>query len=190
MNSTESLSAPASSCLRPSVELFVLSLLAGIEDESAQDRVVDFGQFFSFNRTLSTLLLFVPHSCFCSFLTAVFVESSMTRLFAGTPFDIPPRCDRCGELEESCQCEPAGPERLPPEKQTAKVRVDRRKHKRMVTVVWGLDPVACDLAELLSTLKAACGSGGSLQDDEIELQGDHLTRVKENLRKLGYKIAK
>jgi len=114
----------------------------------------------------------------------------MTRLFAGTPFDIPPRCDRCGELEESCQCEPAGPERLPPEKQTAKVRVDRRKHKRMVTVVWGLDPVACDLAELLSTLKAACGSGGSLQDDEIELQGDHLTRVKENLRKLGYKVAK
>ena len=62
MNSTESLSTPASSCLCSSVELFVLSLLAGIEDESARDRVVDVGQFFSFNRTLSTLLLFVPHS--------------------------------------------------------------------------------------------------------------------------------
>lgn len=175
MNSTESLSAPESSCL--SCLCWPVSKMNPLEI------------------VLSTLASFSVSTeryrpCFCSFLTANFVESSMTRLFAGTPFDIPPRCDRCGELEESCQCEPAGPERLPPEKQTAKVRVDRRKHKRMVTVVWGLDPVACDLAELLSTLKAACGSGGSLQDDEIELQGDHLTRVKENLRKLGYKVAK
>ena len=114
----------------------------------------------------------------------------MTRLFAGTPFDIPPTCDRCGELEESCSCEPLGPERLPAEKQTAKVRVDRRKHKRMVTVVWGLDPNDCDLPELLSKLKSACGSGGSLQDDQIELQGDHVGRVKTQLRKIGFKVAK
>ena len=114
----------------------------------------------------------------------------MTRLFAGTPFDIPPTCDRCGELEESCNCEPLGPERLPAQKQTAKVRVDRRKHKRMVTVVWGLDPNDCDLTELLSKLKSACGSGGSLQDDQIELQGDHVGRVKTQLREIGFKVAK
>jgi translation initiation factor 1 len=114
----------------------------------------------------------------------------MTRLFAGTPFDIPPRCDRCGELEEVCKCEPLGPDRLPAEKQTAKVRADRRKHKRMVTVVWGLDPVDCDLPELLSKLKAACGSGGSLQDDQIELQGDHVSRVKNQLKEIGFKLAK
>lgn len=114
----------------------------------------------------------------------------MTRLFAGTPFDRPPRCERCGELEETCRCEPAGPERLAPGKQTAKVRADRRKHKRMVTVVWGLDPIACDLAALLSKLQSACGSGGSLQDNQIELQGDHVTRVKTQLRQLGYQVAK
>ena len=113
----------------------------------------------------------------------------MTRLFAGTPFDIPPRCDRCGELEEACKCEPLAPERMPAEKQSAKVRSDRRKHKRMVTVVWGLDSVACDLPNLLSKLKAACGSGGSLQDDQIELQGDHVSRVKDELKKIGFKIA-
>lgn len=113
----------------------------------------------------------------------------MTRLFAGTPFDIPPECDRCGELEESCKCAPLGPERLPAEKQTAKVRVDRRKHKRMVTVVWGLDPVDCDLPDLLSKLKSACGSGGSLQDSQIELQGDHVGRVKKQLLEIGFKVA-
>lgn len=114
----------------------------------------------------------------------------MTRLFAGTPFDIPPRCDRCGELEEDCNCEPLPPERLPPEKQTAKVRVDRRKHKRLVTVVWGLSAEETNLPDLLSKLKSACGSGGSLQEDQIELQGDHLDRVKQQLSQIGYHVRK
>ncbi len=114
----------------------------------------------------------------------------MTRLFAGTPFDIPPRCDRCGDLEQDCKCPelPETPSYLPPEKQTAKVRVDRRKHKRFATVVWGLDPSECDLPDLLSKLKSACGAGGSIQENQIELQGDHLDRVKAQLKKLGYRV--
>ena len=49
----------------------------------------------------------------------------MTRLFAGTPWDRPPTCERCGKLESECDCPPAAvpPRRLPPETQTA--RVDR-----------------------------------------------------------------
>jgi translation initiation factor 1 len=117
----------------------------------------------------------------------------MTRLFAGTPFDIPPRCDRCGELQEECHCppEPTAPaaDLVPPEKQSAKVRLDRRKHKRMVTVVWGLSADANDLPGLLSKLKSACGAGGSLQDDQIEIQGDHLQRVTQQLRQIGYRVA-
>ncbi len=112
----------------------------------------------------------------------------MTRLFSGTPFDIPPRCERCGQLEEQCQCQPPPPDYLPPQQQTAKVRIDRRKHKRSVTVVWGLDPESNDLRGLLSDLQSACGSGGSLQEDRIELQGDHLDRVRQQLRKIGYKV--
>ena len=112
----------------------------------------------------------------------------MTRLFAGTPFDIPPRCDRCGQLEADCKCEPLPIERVAPEKQTAKVRVDRRKNKRLITVVWGLSAEHSDLAGLLSELKSACGSGGSLQGEQIELQGDHVDRVQEKLRQIGYKV--
>lgn len=113
----------------------------------------------------------------------------MTRLFAGTPFDIPPRCDRCGELEEDCRCEPLPIDKVAPEKQSVRVRVDRRKHKRMVTVVWGLDPDETDLPDLLSKLKSACGSGGSLQADQLELQGDHLEKVKIQLREIGYRVS-
>ncbi|MFK8113711.1 MAG: translation initiation factor [Rubripirellula sp.] len=116
----------------------------------------------------------------------------MTRLFAGTPFDIPPRCDRCNELEADCKCPPAPVDKtmghVPPEKQTAKVRADRRKHKRMVTIVWGLEPNANDFADLLSQLKSACGCGGCIQDDQIELQGDHIDRVKTRLKEIGYKV--
>ena len=112
----------------------------------------------------------------------------MTRLFAGTPFDVPPRCDTCGELEEDCQCPPPPREYAAPETQSAKVRVENRKHKRQVTIVWGLDPQANDLASLLSQLKAACGAGGSVQDDQLEIQGDHGQRVREKLREIGFRV--
>lgn len=112
----------------------------------------------------------------------------MTRLFAGTQFDIPPRCDRCGELEEDCQCPPPPKEFAAPETQTAKVRVDQRKNKRKVTVVWGLDSQANDLPNLLAELKAACGAGGSIQDDQLEIQGVHLHRVREKLCEIGFKV--
>ena len=112
----------------------------------------------------------------------------MTRLFAGTQFDIPPRCDRCGELEAECQCPPPEHQYASPQSQNAKVRVDKRKHQRKVTVVWGLNPELSDLKSLLAQLKAACGAGGSLVDDQLELQGDHLHRVKEKLKEIGYRV--
>ena len=114
----------------------------------------------------------------------------MSRLFAGTPFDIPPTCERCGKPEEDCQCEPAAAsaQYLPPSKQRAKVRVDRRKHKRMITVVWGLSAEESDLPALLSVLKGHCGAGGSLVEGTIEVQGDHAERISGKLKEIGYRV--
>ncbi len=114
----------------------------------------------------------------------------MTRLFAGTPFDIPPKCERCQELVEDCECPPTPKvvARLPPESQVAKVRVDRRKHKRMITVVSGLEEPATDLPDVLSKLKAACGAGGTIKDGDLEIQGDHAARVKSTLAEIGYRV--
>jgi translation initiation factor 1 len=108
------------------------------------------------------------------------------RLFAGTPFDIPPKCERCGALESDCQCTPL-PDYLPPEKQTAKLRVEKRPKGKVVTVVSGLAPTSSDLPALLTTLKNACGAGGSLKEGQLEIQGDHLTRVQAALQRLGYR---
>ncbi len=112
----------------------------------------------------------------------------MTRLFAGTPFDRPPTCDVCGELEEACTCPPPPIQWLAPEKQTAKLRLEKRKAGRSVTVVDGLQPDESDLPALLKQLKDLCGSGGSVQQLTIELQGDQLARVREHLVWMGYRV--
>ncbi len=112
----------------------------------------------------------------------------MTRLFAGTPFDRPPRCERCGALEADCECLAEKAALLPPEKQTAQVVIERRKNKRLVTRVLGLAGDQNDLPGLLTRLKNACASGGTCTDEGLELQGDHHERVRQILKEIGYKL--
>jgi translation initiation factor 1 len=54
-------------------------------------------------------------------------------------------------------------------------------------VVKGGPADAAALAQLGKQLKAACGSGGTVKDGVIEVQGDHVERVLEALQKQGYK---
>lgn len=113
------------------------------------------------------------------------------RLFAGTPFDIPPTCDRCGVLEADCKCPPLSKPpatRTPPERQTAKLAVEKRKKGKVVTVVRGLPAAENDLPDVLTRLKNACGAGGAVKDDELEIQGAHLDRAAEVLRGIGYRV--
>ena len=114
----------------------------------------------------------------------------MSRLFAGTPWDRPPTCDRCGKPESECACPPpvVEPTRIPPETQTARLRVEKRPKGKVVTVVANLDPEGNDLASLAATLKAKCGTGGTLKDGVIELQGDHVAKAEAALAGIGYKV--
>ena len=111
------------------------------------------------------------------------------RLFEGTPWDRPPRCDRCGQLEAECTCPPAPPPRIPPERQTASLAVEKRAKGKIATVVRGLPAEGNDLAGLLTQLKNACGAGGTVKDETIEIQGRHLERVREVLRQIGYRVS-
>ncbi len=110
------------------------------------------------------------------------------RLFAGTPWDQPPRCNRCGELEADCACPPAPPPRIPPAKQTAKLAVEKRAKGKVATVVRGLGAEGNDLPALLTQLKNACGAGGTAKDETIEIQGRHLERIRDVLRQIGYQV--
>ncbi len=111
------------------------------------------------------------------------------RLFEGTSFDRPPRCERCDQLEAECQCPPPEPVRIPPEKQTAHIAIEKRKNGKRVTVIRGLPSEGNDLPGLLAKLKTQCGAGGTLSgDDEIEIQGEQLDRVRQVLQTIGYRV--
>ena len=73
-------------------------------------------------------------------------------LLAGTKFDRPPHCDRCEKLESECTCPPPEPKRKPPEKQTLRIGVEKRKHGRVMTIVRDLDAAENDVPELLKKL--------------------------------------
>jgi translation initiation factor 1 len=110
------------------------------------------------------------------------------RLFTGTQWDQPPQCQRCGRPAGECTC-PAHLKGLkPPSEQTAKVSVEKRKKGKLVTVVRGLSPAESDLAALLTQLQTACGAGGSVQDNGLEVQGDHAQRVRAFLQDLRYRL--
>lgn len=110
----------------------------------------------------------------------------MGRLFAGTPFDRPPTCDRCGQLEAACAC-PTPVEPLPePSTQRPRVKVEKRAKGKVVTVVADLNPTGGHLESLAGTLKAKVGTGGTVKEGRIELQGDRLAAVEAALVGLGY----
>jgi translation initiation factor 1 len=71
------------------------------------------------------------------------------------------------------------------------VRVSRETKGRKgkgVTLVKGLALDAVALAQLGKQLKAACGSGGTVKNGVIEIQGDHCERVIETLKKQGWTV--
>lgn len=71
------------------------------------------------------------------------------------------------------------------------VRVSRETKGRKgkgVTLVKGLALDAFALAQLGKQLKTLCGSGGTVKDGVVEIQGDHCERVMEHLKKQGWVV--
>ncbi len=74
-----------------------------------------------------------------------------------------------------------------------KVRVQRMrvgKSGKTVTLITGLKIDQIQAKEILKTLKTQCGTGGTLKDDSIELQGDKVDAVIKFLELLGYRPKK
>ena len=69
-----------------------------------------------------------------------------------------------------------------------RVRREQRRGK-FVTVVTGFTPRSAktdDLPGMLKQLKAMLATGGSLDGETMELQGDHRERLVQHFKKLGY----
>jgi translation initiation factor 1 len=80
-------------------------------------------------------------------------------------------------------------ESIPPSQQNLYVSLDRKQRKgKVVTLVKGYKGKEADLNDLGKKLKSACGSGGSVKEGEIIIQGDFAQRVMDMLIKEGFKV--
>jgi translation initiation factor 1 len=72
--------------------------------------------------------------------------------------------------------------------QVLSIRTERRRYDKPVTIVEGFDRSKSELGSTASDLKSALGTGGTVDDGRIELQGDHRDRVPELLRDRGFDV--
>ncbi|NEO77677.1 translation initiation factor [Moorena sp. SIO4G3] len=81
-----------------------------------------------------------------------------------------------------------GIQELPPNQQDLRVQASRKGRKgKTVTVISGFQSSPETLTKLLKQLKGQCGSGGTVKDNTIEIQGNHTDKLVQIMIKLGYK---
>lgn len=96
-------------------------------------------------------------------------------------------CPVCRQALASCICK----KNTAPTTGDGVVRVSletKGRGGKAVTVVKGVALGADELVVLAKQLKAACGSGGTVKDGVIEVQGDHVDRLLEMLKSKGLTV--
>jgi len=90
-------------------------------------------------------------------------------------------CSTCGLPKELCVCET-----IAKESQEINLSLEKKKFGKNYTVVKGIDEKEIDLSDLTKKLKNKLACGGTAKDGKIELQGNHMNRVREILLDMGF----
>ena len=95
-------------------------------------------------------------------------------------------CPDCGKPLADCVCKTAAKAKPVGDGNVKVSRESKGRGGKTVTLVKGLALDAMALALLGKQLRGACGSGGTVKDGVIEIQGDHCELVMEALKKQGH----
>ena len=77
-------------------------------------------------------------------------------------------------------------EQLTKEEQFIKIKIEKRRYGKEVTIIEGLGGSEAELKKIASELKSKLAAGGTVKDGKIMIQGDHKEKIKEILIKMGY----
>lgn len=95
-------------------------------------------------------------------------------------------CPGCGKVAKQCSCKK---DQMVPS--DGVVRISRQTKGRKgagVSLITGLPLAETELKALAKTLKQKCGTGGTIKNGVIEIQGDHRELLCDLLRKSGYTV--
>ena len=95
-------------------------------------------------------------------------------------------CPACRQPVVNCTCKVAA---IPPADGVVRISLQTKgRGGKSVTLVKGLPLDVVALAALAKQLRSACGTGGTVKDSVVEVQGDHVATVMAALQKLGYDV--
>lgn len=80
---------------------------------------------------------------------------------------------------QACVCE-----EIAKTEQRIQVTTEKKKFGKVITIISGFQGV--DLKNISKNLKHVLACGGTIRNGKVELQGDHILKVKDSLVKLGF----
>jgi translation initiation factor 1 len=96
-------------------------------------------------------------------------------------------CPACGLPQAKCACGKG--QAVSKGDGTVRVGLETKGRKgKGVTVISGLPLLPVELNALAKRLKQRCGSGGTVKEGSIEMQGDHRQVMVAELTGLGYRV--
>ena len=98
-------------------------------------------------------------------------------------------CPGCSRPVAQCICSRLQKQTVPQTDGVVRVQYEThgRKGKR-VTVIRGMPLSEADLAPVAKRFKQQFGTGGTVTENTIEIQGDHSDQIKQELKKQGYTV--
>ena len=100
-------------------------------------------------------------------------------------------CPDCGKPSKTCSCKRNKPELQGNTESDGIIRIRREKKGRKgktVTAITGFDKANGDLKQIARNLKGKCGTGGSIKDGIIIIQGNHRQTIQKELQRQGFKV--